>query len=286
MVFSDTQHPYYKELTSTRSPQKKLYFLILRSTEKRLANNVSKIVAYKEEINKLLTSGYVKRITPAEADSSPGWYIPHHMVTHNAKNRIVFNCSFKYKGQSLNEHLLPGPTLSSSLLGVLLRFRENLVAISSDVKGMFHQVRLLPEDQPYLRFLWRNATTEYPEVYQWLVLPFGTVSSPCCATFALQTHVTNNSQQKEDVRVAVERCFYVDNWFQSLSSVEQAKSLANNLRSLLTEGGFELRQWATSHPEVIEHLPVECTSEHKALAHPKQSRSTRVGPRAHVAWPF
>lgn len=58
----------------------------LRSTEKRLAKDTSKIVAYKEEINKLVTSGYIKKIKPAEADSSPGWYIPHHMVTHNAKN--------------------------------------------------------------------------------------------------------------------------------------------------------------------------------------------------------
>ncbi|KAK7881979.1 hypothetical protein WMY93_028153 [Mugilogobius chulae] len=237
----------------------------LRSTEKRLINDPSKTAAYKEEISKLLSSGYVKKLTPDEVDSSPGWYIPHHMVTHNAKNRVVFNCSYKYKGLSLNEHLRPGPTLSSSLLGVLLRFRENAVAISSDVKGMFHQVRLLPEDQPYLRFLWRNTNAEPPDIYQWLVLPFGTVSSPCCATFALQTHVTAHSQPNDDVRSAVERCFYVDNWLQSLHSVEEAKMLANKLRSLLANGGFELRQWASSHPEVISHLPIECTSDSTKL---------------------
>ncbi|XP_057695374.1 uncharacterized protein LOC130917729 [Corythoichthys intestinalis] len=253
-----------KNLPQLQAPKEAVLGL-LRSTEKRLAKDTMKIVAYKEEINKLLNSGYIKKLLPTEVDSSPGWYIPHHMVTHNAKNRIVFNCSFKYKGLSLNDHLLPGPTLSSSLLGVLLRFKENKVAISSDVKGMFHQVRLLPEDQSYLRFLWRNTTNEAPEVYQWLVLPFGTVSSPCCATFALQTHVINNSESNEDVRTAVTRCFYVDNWLQSLPSVQQAQSLANKLRRILEEGGFELRQWATSHPEVIKHLPLECTSESTKL---------------------
>lgn len=126
---------------------------------------------------------------------------------------------------------------------------------------MFHQVRLLPEDQPYLRFLWRITNTEPPDVYQWLVLPFGTVSSPCCATFALQTHVTNSSKPNGDVQTAVERCFYVDNWLQSLPSVEQAKPQADKLRGLLAEGGIELRQWASSHQKVIEHLPAECTSE-------------------------
>lgn len=49
--------------------------------------------------------------------------------------------------------LLPGPASRPSLLGILLRFREHSVAISGDIHGMFHQVLLLPEDKPLLRFL-------------------------------------------------------------------------------------------------------------------------------------
>lgn len=60
--------------------------------------------------------------------------------------RVVFNCSFQFQGNNLNELLLPGPALTSSLLAVLLRFREHSFAISSDIKGMFHQIRLLPEN--------------------------------------------------------------------------------------------------------------------------------------------
>lgn len=78
------------------------------------------------------------------------------MVTHNNKNRIVFNCFYLYRGLNPNEWLLPGPTLGPSLLGVLLRLREHSVAISGDVKAMFHQVRLLPEDRPLLRFVLRD----------------------------------------------------------------------------------------------------------------------------------
>lgn len=85
--------------------------------------------------------------------AAKSWFIPHHIVSHNVKNRIVFNCSFMYKGKNLNKLLLPGPTLSSSLLGVMLRFREHAIAVSSDIKGMFYQVRLLPEDKPLLRLL-------------------------------------------------------------------------------------------------------------------------------------
>ena len=60
---------------------------------------------------------------PSEEELSEGaesWFIPRHMVSHNGENRIVFRCSFMYKGDNLNELLLPGPSLSSSLLGVLV----------------------------------------------------------------------------------------------------------------------------------------------------------------------
>lgn len=139
----------------------------LRGTEKRLAAVPDKATAYNSEISKLVEAGYVRKIPPEEAASSPGWYIPYHMVHHNWKNRIVFNCSFSHKGVSLNNHLLPGPVLGATLLRVLLRFRENAFAISSDIKGMFHQVRPRPEDQPLLSFLWREMKrNDPPDVYQ------------------------------------------------------------------------------------------------------------------------
>ena len=113
------------------------------------------------------------------------WYIPHHIVRHNGKDRIVFDCSFSYQNQCLNTQLLPGPTLGPSLLGVLLRFRQHKIAISGDVKSMFHQVRLLPRDKPLLRFLWRDLdSSSPPTVYEWQVIPFGTTASPRCAIYA------------------------------------------------------------------------------------------------------
>ncbi|KAL1255560.1 hypothetical protein QQF64_013621 [Cirrhinus molitorella] len=42
---------------------------------------------------------------------------PRSRKQHNNKN---YNCSFQFEGHSLNEFLLPGPTLDPSLLAVLL----------------------------------------------------------------------------------------------------------------------------------------------------------------------
>ncbi len=232
----------------------------LRSTERRLAKDPQRAKAYCEAIQQLVQSGAVKKMGPDEISTTGD--IPHHLVSHNGKNRLVFNCSYQFRGLNLNDALLPGPTLGASLLGVLLRFRQQAVAICGDIRGMFHQVQLLPEDRPLLRFVWREMKRENPpDIFEWQVLPFGTTCSPCCATFALQRHVKDHSVPEDGVRDSVERCFYVDNCLQSLPTAAEAKRLVDNLREILASGGFEIRQWACNIPTVIAHLPKEARSD-------------------------
>ena len=50
--------------------------------------------------------------------------------------------------------LLQGPDLTSNLLGVLTRFRQEKYAFMADIEKMFFQVRVRKEDQSFLRFLW------------------------------------------------------------------------------------------------------------------------------------
>lgn len=243
----------------------------LRGTERRLARDPERAAAYCAEIKKLEQAGYVVKVTEEGLKTDgESWYIPHHMVSHNGKNRIVFNCSFTYKGANLNDLLLPGPTLTSSLLGVLLRFREHSIAISSDIKGMFHQIRLMTEDKALLRFLWRDLQRETaPSIYEWQVLPFGTTCSPCCATFALQKHVLDHTTPGEDVRAVVERGFYVDNYLRSVPSRDEAVLLVNKLQSLLAGGGLRAAPMGKQQPR--DHKPsaqrVE-DSKQRTLAEP------------------
>lgn len=239
----------------------------LRSTERKLAKDAQHIERYCQEINKLLEAGYVAKVNQYEAEAyTESWFLPHYMVSHNNKDRIVINCSLTSAGQSLNDLLLPGPTLGPSLLGVLLRFRQHAVAISGDVKTMFHQIRLLPSDRSVLRFLWRDMQkTEEPKIHEWHVLPFGTTCSPCCAIYALQRHVRENGQDRPHLIDSVEQSFYVDNCLQNTHTVEEAKSLVDGLHELLSRGGFGIRQWALNIPEIIEHLPSEACSTSSEL---------------------
>ncbi|KAK0156172.1 hypothetical protein N1851_000542 [Merluccius polli] len=233
----------------------------LTSTEKRMRKDEVLAASYRTEMKKLTESGLVRKLEPEEADqSAESWYLPHHNVRHNEKNRVVFNCSYQVGKLNLNHYLLPGPTLTPSLLGVLVRFRQQPIAVSGDIKRMFHQVRLLEEDKPLMRFLWREDPSDTePSIYQWEVLPFGTTCSPCCATYALQTHAAQQTAPP-GVCDAVHRSFYVDNCLHSSKTVTEARQLVQDMRTYLSEGGFEICQWASNDPQVIKDLPEEAKS--------------------------
>lgn len=211
----------------------------LGSTERRLGKDPQRAAVYCQEIQKLEKMGYVAVLSPEVVMSTPeSWFIPHHMVWRNNKDRIVFNCSFQYEGKSLND--IPGSAFGPSLLGVLIGFWQYPVAVSGDIKGMFHEICLLPADKPVLHFIWRDMKrTEEPKIYQWQVLPFGTTCSPCCAINALQRHASDSNSHLID---CVEQSFYVDKCLRSTHSKEETKDLVNGLRQLLHTGGFEIRQ--------------------------------------------
>ncbi len=107
----------------------------------------------------MVEQGYAEKVPKQELERHDGkvWYIPHHGVYHHLKGKlwVVFDCGAEFKGTSLNYQLLQGPNLTSSLIGVLLRFRQEPVAFMTDVWAMFYQVRVTDEDKDFLGFLWR-----------------------------------------------------------------------------------------------------------------------------------
>lgn len=85
-------------------------------------------------------------------DDGRVWYLPNHGVYHPQKNmlRVMFDCSARYKGTSLNEPLLQGPNLTNTLIDTFLIFRQDKIVIMRDIDSMFYQVRV----KSFLKFLW------------------------------------------------------------------------------------------------------------------------------------
>ena len=124
-------------------------------------------------------------------------------------------------------------------MSVLLRFKKQRVGLAADIEAMIHQVQIIEEDQPALRFLWWNLELERPpKVYQMLVVIFRDVSSPCLAT-ALYN--------RQDIAL--------DAFLKSLCDETIAVRMFREMSSLLARGGFRLTKWISSSREVLSQIP-------------------------------
>ena len=108
---------------------------------------------YIEFMKELTSKGYAKESSKV-AESGHCWYLPHHGVYHPnkpGKIRVVFDLSAEHHGVSINKELLPGPDLTNQIVGVLLRLREEPIAVTGDIEAMFHQVKVPEKQRNYLR---------------------------------------------------------------------------------------------------------------------------------------
>ena len=143
-------------------------------------------------MDKLLEQKHAERVPVSELDlPNYEWYLPHHGVVHACKHeklRVVFDLSSKCNGMSLNDLLIKGLDLTNSLLGVLLRFRKEKIALSCDIKQMFYNLYVSDGFCDYLRFVWyeNNDLLREPCVYKMMTHAFGLPSSPSCANFAMK----------------------------------------------------------------------------------------------------
>ena len=122
---------------------------------------------------------------------------------------------------------------------------------------MFHQVYVYEEDRDSLRFLWRDLDeTKKQDEYHMTVRVFGSVDSPCCASYALQrTALDQRGKFSEDTIYAVKRNFYMDDLLASKPNSDEAIVLAWQLIEILATGGFRRTKWMSNSREVLAAIP-------------------------------
>jgi len=100
---------------------------------------------------------------------------------------MVFDASSSTNGPSLNDCLHPGPSLTTTLFGVLLRFRAKNIGLVADLEKAFNQIILNKKDRDFVRFLWLKNINEIDYenfdnneliIYRLCRVLFGVTSSP------------------------------------------------------------------------------------------------------------
>ncbi|XP_043232395.1 uncharacterized protein LOC122386819 [Amphibalanus amphitrite] len=247
---------------------KKLALKRLFCLKRRLANDKKFSDDYNRFMADSFNKGYAERVPEDELGNDDGrvWFVPHHGVYHAKKGkiRVVYDCSAEYQGFSLNNSLLQGPDFINNLLGVIIRFRKDEVAISCDIQEMFNQVLVTEQHRDLLRFLWweNGDLSGEPVQYRMKTHLFGAVSSPACAMYALNaTADTYEQKYGKEAADFVRHNFYVDDGLISVPDADTAARLAMDTIHLCADGGFKLNKFVSNDPSVVASLPPDSVSK-------------------------
>ena len=103
----------------------------------------------------VIAKDFAEKVPSHSAEEGKVWHIPHHGIYHPKKPgkiRVVFDCSNRFHGTSINDELLQGSNLTNTLTGVFSRFSQDPIGFMADIEATFYQVPI--SQQNYLRFLW------------------------------------------------------------------------------------------------------------------------------------
>jgi len=212
--------------------------------------------AYQGVMQENIANGYVEETkNPQEAlQEKDCYYLPHFFVLKDSETtplRIVFDASCG--SPSLNSCLHEGPNMLNDLVKLLSLFRVGKVALVADIARAFLSVKLLESDRKYVRFLWfkDNDINDKIVPYHCNTVIFGNVSSPFSLAIVLYKHLScNGGPIAKDMMSKL----YVDNLLTTTNNDSLALEYYNQSRTIMKEGSFILRQWASNSNQVMEQV--------------------------------
>ena len=224
----------------------------LQGLLRRLRQDPDTLQEYDSIIRVQLQQGIVEEVLqPDEGMEGRVHYLPHHAIVRKDKEttrvRIVYDASARATGCSLNECLHKGPKIEQRILDILLRFRTHRVALTSDIEKAFLMVSISESDRDVLRFLWvKNVNTDpprhlCPEIHQ---SSFWVSCSPFLLNATLQHHLSKYSVSHE----------LVNQLTKSRQNEELAYQLYLDSKSVLKEGGFNLRKFTTNSSSLQQRI--------------------------------
>ena len=220
-----------------------------------------------QKMREYVSKGYVRKLTEPELKHRPTreWYLPVFPVVNPNKPdkvRLVWDAAASAYGISLNSLLLKGPDLLTSLLSVLVQFREFRIGICGDIREMYLQILL--KNDTRLRFFWKDDVDRSPQVFEMSVLPFGVSCAPSIAQYVKNVNAKQfELEHPKAVRAIIDQ-HYVDDMLASVETEQEAVDLANNVKTIHATAGFEMRNWISNCPSLLDALD-EPTTEEKDL---------------------
>ncbi|XP_035218413.1 uncharacterized protein LOC118191689 [Stegodyphus dumicola] len=120
----------------------------------------------------------------------------------NNKKKFVrfFDASMKdSKGNSLNNCLEKGPNLLELVPKLIMQFQKNANGVTSDIKKVFLQISLNPEDREYFKFLrWKDLSRQEEIItLQHCRVVFGASPGPFLLEVTIAYHLENAPDERK-----------------------------------------------------------------------------------------
>lgn len=246
--------PNRSKLGSTRDVARKRFLML----ERRLQRNEELRTKYVDFMREYERLGHMQIATSDPMAGKIAYHIPHHCV--EKKFRVVFDAScVSTSGQSFNDIQLVGEKLQFDLADIIVRFRRHKIAIGCDVKKMFRQVRINPDQWDCQRIFWRENPNE-PLLEYWLtVVTYGMASSVHSSVRAMVQCARDGAGEFPEASQIVQKDFYIDDCLTGADDVDEAMALCKQLDALMKSGGFELGKWISNRNEI--HRLMQCPDE-------------------------
>ncbi|GFX92390.1 integrase catalytic domain-containing protein [Trichonephila clavipes] len=224
----------------------------------KLNKNITMGTLYKEFMNEYELLGHMEEIKNETLDKI-NCYIPHHSVYKPEKTstplRVVFDASAKTtSGFSLNSILLNGGIIQQDLFSIVSRFRKHEYVFSADIKKMYRQILVDPNQRDLQRIMWKTSADAPVKTYKLATVTYGTVSAPFLATRTLKALADEEKAEFPDAADVICNDSYMDDILSRESTLEGANQLQTRLSQLLERGGFELHKWVSNSPELLKDL--------------------------------
>ncbi|XP_065073988.1 uncharacterized protein LOC135698054 [Ochlerotatus camptorhynchus] len=257
--------------TELESAEDKRARQILESTTRRVpggfetglvwrCNEVHFPNSYPMAVDAYLEKGYARIATKDDLcsdDQDRIWFLPLGVVINPKKPqklRLIWDAAAQVKGTSFNSMMLKGPDLLTPLTSVQYRFRQRRVAVTGDIREMYHQFKIALRDQKSQVFLHRKDSSEEPVIYVMNVGIFGAACSPCSAQYIKNLNAKEHALEFPNAAEAIINSHYVDDFLNSGDTVEEVIRLAEEVRYVHSQGGFEIRNFMSNCREVLEGL--------------------------------
>ncbi|XP_062703565.1 uncharacterized protein LOC134286020 [Aedes albopictus] len=254
----------------------------LHSLEKRLEKEQPLYNSVRQQMREYQEKGYAHRATEEElaiTSSERAWYLPLGVVLNPKKPnkvRIIWDAAAKVNGVSLNSVLLKGPDYLASLVEVFYHFRLYAVALTGDIKEMFHRLFIRQEDRQYQRFLWRDHVSSKVEVYVMDVAIFGATCSPSSAQHVKNVNAKEFEHESPRAVAAIIRYHYVDDYLDSFPTAAEAMKVGSEVRRIHAAGGFEIRNFLSNDATVAAKVGASSAETEKTIKPEKEDNVESV----------